>query len=65
MEHMEIRKSNSFNEPVTMTILRSLLLQEEGGEEQEPITWKEFYSGISLVFGALVSFALLFRIFGG
>ena len=64
MERTEVQNRSSFDEPVTMTILRSLLMREGGGEEQEPITWKEFCSGIALVLGALISFALLIRIFG-
>ena len=65
MKSSEIRKSEDFVEPVTRTILRGLLLQGSDAEEPEPISGREFYSGIFLVFGALSVFALLIRIFGG
>ena len=65
MERAELRNRNRFDEPVSMTLFRSLLMQKGGGKEQEPIRWKESYSDIVLVLGALISLALLIRSFGG
>ena len=65
MQSSEIQDSQRFKEPVPLTILRGLLLQGSDAEEREPISGKEFYSGIILVSGALSVFALLTRVFGG